>query len=83
MERRIDKCQKAAKGGDKRFLREAEVFTELLAHLNEGKLARTFDPYVKKKSPWPAVIFIFLLVLIAVGLVLYFTGNLGWLGITK
>ena len=46
VERRIDKCQKAAKGGDKRFLREAELFTELLQHLNEGKLARTFtdDP---------------------------------------
>ena len=43
VERRIDKCQKAAKGGDKRFLREAQVFTELLAHLNEGHLARTFD----------------------------------------
>ena len=42
VERRIDKCQKAAKGGDKRFLREAELFTELLKHLNEGKLARTF-----------------------------------------
>lgn len=43
VERRIDKCQKAAKGGDKRFLHEADVFSELLAHLNEGKLARTFD----------------------------------------
>ena len=43
VERRVDKCQKAAKGGDKRFLHEAEVFTELLAHLNQGKLARTFD----------------------------------------
>ena len=43
VERRIDKCQKAAKGGDKRFLREAEVFTALLDHLNQGKLARTFD----------------------------------------
>ncbi len=42
VERRIDKCQKAAKGGDKRFLKEAQVLTELLAHLNEGKLARTF-----------------------------------------
>lgn len=40
--RRIDKAQKAAKGGDKRFNHEAEVFTELLKHLNEGKLARTF-----------------------------------------
>ncbi len=43
VERRIDKAQKACKGGDKKFLREAELFTELLNHLNEGKLARTFD----------------------------------------
>ena len=42
VERRIDKAQKAAKG-DKKFLREAEVFSQLLKHLNEGKLARTFD----------------------------------------
>lgn len=46
VERRIDKAQKAMKGGDKRFQREVTVFTDLLAHLNEGKLARTFtdDP---------------------------------------
>ena len=43
VERRIDKAQKAMKGGDKRFAREVQVFTELLQHLNEGKLARTFD----------------------------------------
>ena len=43
VERRIDKCQKAAKGGDKRFAHEADVFSQLLKHLNEGKLARTFD----------------------------------------
>ena len=43
VERRIDKCQKAAKGGDKRFLHEVEVFQGLLAHLNEGNLARTYD----------------------------------------
>ena len=42
VERRIDKCQKAAKGGDKKFLKDAELLTQLLAHLNEGKLARTF-----------------------------------------
>ena len=42
VERRIDKAQKAAKGGDKRFLKEAELFSRLLEHLNEGKLARTF-----------------------------------------
>ncbi len=43
VERRIDKCQKAAKGGDKRFLREAELFSQLLDHLNQGKLVRTFE----------------------------------------
>ena len=42
VERRIDKAQKAMKGGDKRFAREVEVFSGLLEHLNEGKLARTF-----------------------------------------
>ncbi len=43
VERRIDKAQKAMKGGDKKFAREADLFTRLLSHLNEGKLARTFD----------------------------------------
>ncbi|MBQ3529830.1 MAG: redox-regulated ATPase YchF [Oscillospiraceae bacterium] len=43
VERRIDKAQKAMKGGDKRAAREAELFGQLLEHLNEGKLARTFD----------------------------------------
>ena len=43
VERRVDKCQKAAKSGDKRFAREGEVFAGLLEHLNEGKLARTYD----------------------------------------
>lgn len=47
------------------------------------KLARTSDPYVQKKSPWPAIILAVLILLVAAGLVLYFTGNLGWLGITK
>ena len=42
VERRIDKCQKAAKGGDKKFLKDAELLSGLLTHLNEGKLARTF-----------------------------------------
>ena len=43
VERRVDKCQKAAKGGSKSFVHEAEVFSRLLEHLNEGKLARTFE----------------------------------------
>ena len=34
VERRIDKAQKAMKGGDKKFAREVEVFTGLLSHLN-------------------------------------------------
>jgi len=42
VERRIDKSKKAAKG-DKKFAHEAEVFTELLVHLNEGKTVRSFD----------------------------------------
>ncbi|MCL2408225.1 MAG: redox-regulated ATPase YchF [Oscillospiraceae bacterium] len=42
VERRIDKAQKAAKG-DKKFVREAEIFTALLSHLESGNPARTFD----------------------------------------
>ena len=43
VERRVDKAMKAAKAGDKRFLREAEVFKALLEHLNAGRSARSFD----------------------------------------
>jgi len=43
VERRIDKAQKAMKGGDKKFAREVEVFSGLLEHLNQGKLVRPFD----------------------------------------
>ncbi len=39
--RRVDKATKAAKG-DKKFLREAEIFKALAEHLNAGKSARTF-----------------------------------------
>ena len=42
VERRIDKAQKAAKG-DKKFLREVEVFQGLLSWLNDGKSARSYD----------------------------------------
>ena len=42
VERRIDKAQKAAKG-DKKFLKEAEVFQGLLAWLNDGNTARSYD----------------------------------------
>lgn len=42
VERRIDKAQKAAKA-DKKFLQEAELFSRLREHLNEGKSARSFE----------------------------------------
>ena len=42
VDRRIDKAQKAAKSGDKKFKREVEVFEALKAHLDEGKSARSF-----------------------------------------
>lgn len=42
VERRIDKAQKAAKG-DKKFLREVEVFQGLLSWLNDGNTARSYD----------------------------------------
>ncbi len=40
--RRIEKAAKMAKG-DKKFLREVEVFTALAKHLDAGKSARTFE----------------------------------------
>lgn len=43
IERRIDKASKAAKGGDKRFNHEVELFTALRDYMNEGNLARTFE----------------------------------------
>ncbi len=42
VERRIDKSQKASKG-DKKYLKDVEVFTELLKWLNDGNSARTYE----------------------------------------
>lgn len=42
VERRIDKAEKASKA-DKKFLQEAEIFRGLLAWLNDGNSARTYD----------------------------------------
>lgn len=42
VDRRIDKAKKAAKGGDKKFLREAEILERLREHLDAGKCARVF-----------------------------------------
>lgn len=41
VERRIDKAQKASKG-DKKYLREAEIFSALKDWLNDGNSARSF-----------------------------------------
>lgn len=41
-ERRLDKAKKAAKGGDKKFLHEAEILEGLLKHLDAGKSARSY-----------------------------------------
>ena len=43
VERRIEKAKKAGKGGDKKFLHEAEVFEGLYEHLNEGRSARSYE----------------------------------------
>jgi len=43
VERRIDKAKKAAKGGDRKFLHEAEVMEGLLKYLDGGKCARNYD----------------------------------------
>ena len=45
VERRIEKANKAAKG-DKKFLREAQVFSGLRDWLNDGQSARTYLPTV-------------------------------------
>lgn len=43
VERRIDRCIKASKGGDKSPLAEAEIFKRLKEHLEEGRSARSFS----------------------------------------
>ena len=41
-ERRLEKAKKNLKGGDKKYKHEAEMCEALVAHLSEGKPARTF-----------------------------------------
>ena len=41
--RRVEKAQKMAKSGDKKFAHEAEVFARLAEHHDAGRSARTFD----------------------------------------
>ncbi len=42
VERRLDKAKKNLKGGDKKYKHEAEMCEALLAHLSDGKPARSF-----------------------------------------
>ena len=43
VERRIDRCLKASKAGDKKPLEEAKLFTALKEHLEQGRSARSFS----------------------------------------
>ena len=43
VEKRIDRAKKSAKGGDKKFLAEAEFFERVKAHLEGGNPVRTMD----------------------------------------
>ena len=43
VERRLERAKKNAKGGDKKYKREAEMCEALIAHLTEEKPARDFD----------------------------------------
>jgi len=43
VERRLERAQKNAKGGDKKYKREAEMCTALIDHLSDGKPASGFE----------------------------------------
>ncbi len=43
VQRRVEKAQKLLKSGDKKVVKEVEVFSALLEWLNEGKSARSFE----------------------------------------
>ncbi len=43
LERRIDKVEKALKGGDKKFEKELSTFKRLEKHLSDGQPARSFE----------------------------------------
>ena len=50
VKRRTDKALKLAKNGDKKMIAEAELGKRLLAHLEEGKPARTLDVNPEEKE---------------------------------
>ncbi|HIU82410.1 MAG TPA: redox-regulated ATPase YchF [Candidatus Faecicola pullistercoris] len=50
LERRIAKAKTSAKGGDRKYLEEAEFMEKLYAHLESGKPVRTYDLSDDKKE---------------------------------
>ena len=42
LRRRLDKAQKNAKGGDKKYLKEADVISELISWMDDGHSARSY-----------------------------------------
>ena len=50
MQRRVEKANRLLKGGDKKQMQEVELGQRLLAHLEEGKPARTFSMTDEEKE---------------------------------
>ena len=50
MQRRVEKANRLLKGGDKKQVQEVELGQRLLAHLEEGKPARTFSMTDEEKD---------------------------------
>ncbi len=57
VERRIDRTQKAAKGGDKKIKDELAFYERLLAYLSEGQPVRLFE-VTDVESPWLKSLFL-------------------------
>lgn len=57
VEKRIDRAKKNAKGGDKKFLAEAEFFERVKAHLEEGNPVRTME-MTDEEQEWMKEVFL-------------------------
>ncbi len=51
VEKRIDRTQKAAKSGDRKIREELAFYETALAHLGDGKPARSFE-HAPEQTPW-------------------------------
>ncbi len=52
VEKRSDRVKRAAKTGDKAALKQAQFYEKLIAHLNEGKPARSFEVANDDETAW-------------------------------